>query len=44
MFTISRGVFNKALGCKTCSPSSGPLLLAPVIIGPAIALLRKQES
>ena len=44
MFTISRGVFNKALGFADLGASFGPLLLAPVVIlGLAIALLRKQE-
>ncbi len=44
MFTISRGVFNKALGFADLSVSFWPLLLAPVaILGLAIALLRKQE-
>jgi ribosome-dependent ATPase len=44
MFTISRGVFNKALGFADLGASFGPLLLAPVaILGLAIALLRKQE-
>jgi ribosome-dependent ATPase len=44
MITISRGVFNKALGFADLGASFGPLLLAPVVIlGLAIALLRKQE-
>ncbi len=44
MFTISRGVFNKALGFSDLYASLWPLLLAaPVIVGLAIALLRKQE-
>ncbi len=45
MFTISRGVFNKALGFGDLAGSFWPLMLAiPVIIGVAIALLRKQEQ
>ncbi|WP_255436597.1 hypothetical protein, partial [Rhodanobacter sp. PCA2] len=44
IFTISRGVFNKALGFGDLSASFWPLLLAvPVILGVAIALLKKQE-
>ncbi|CAM4392564.1 ribosome-associated ATPase/putative transporter RbbA [Kerstersia similis] len=44
MFTISRGVFNKALGFGELAQYFWPLLLAvPVIIGLAIALLKKQE-
>jgi len=44
MFTISRGVFNKALGFRELSGSFLPLALSvPVIIGTAIALVRKQE-
>jgi len=44
MFTISRGVFNKALGFEELSRYFWPLLVAvPVIIGTAIALLKKQE-
>ena len=44
MFIISRGVFNKALGFGDLSANFWPLLLAvPVIVGTAIALLRKQE-
>jgi ribosome-dependent ATPase len=43
--TISRGVFNKALGIVGLSASFWPLLAAvPVIIGAAILLLKKQES
>ncbi|MDL2336408.1 MAG: ribosome-associated ATPase/putative transporter RbbA [Pseudomonadota bacterium] len=42
---ISRGIFNKALGLGALASSFWPLLLAaPVIIGSAIALLKKQES
>lgn len=45
MFTISRGVFNKALGFGDLAASFWPLLLAiPVILGTAIALLKKQEQ
>ena len=44
IFTISRGVFNKALGFNDLSASFWPLVLAiPVILGLAIALLKKQE-
>jgi len=44
MFTISRGVFNKALGFQDLRDAFTPMLLAvPVILGAAIALLRKQE-
>ncbi|MFJ5483683.1 ribosome-associated ATPase/putative transporter RbbA [Pectobacterium actinidiae] len=44
MFTISRGVFNKALGFDDLAGSFWPLLLSvPVILGAAIALLKKQE-
>ncbi len=44
IFTISRGVFNKALGFRELSASFWPLLVAvPVILGLAIALLKKQE-
>ncbi|MDR1967398.1 MAG: ribosome-associated ATPase/putative transporter RbbA [Burkholderiaceae bacterium] len=45
MFTISRGVFNKALGFTDLSGSLWPLALAALaILGLAIAMLRKQES
>jgi ribosome-dependent ATPase len=45
MFTISRGVFNKALGFEELMPSLWPLLAAiPVIVGLAIVLLKKQEK
>ena len=45
MITISRGVFNKALGFADLAGDFWPLLLAlPVILGAAIALLRKQEA
>ena len=44
MIDISRGVFNKALQFGDLSASFVPLLIAtPLIIGAAIALLRKQE-
>ena len=42
--TISRGVFSKALGLGDLGSSLWPLALAvPLILGLAIALLRKQE-
>ena len=45
MFTISRGVFSKALSLQDLQPEFWALgISAPVIIGAAIALLRKQES
>ena len=45
MFTISRGVFNKALTLQDLQAEFWPMLVAvPVIVGAAIALLRKQES
>ena len=45
MFTISRGVFSKALSLQDLQPEFWALgISAPVIIGTAIALLRKQES
>ncbi|MQT47888.1 MULTISPECIES: ribosome-associated ATPase/putative transporter RbbA [Pseudomonas] len=44
MITISRGVFNKALGLGDLSGSLWPMLLAvPVIMGAAVMLLRKQD-
>ncbi|HMO48249.1 MAG TPA: ribosome-associated ATPase/putative transporter RbbA [Rubrivivax sp.] len=44
MFTISRGVFSKALEFADLRGAMLPLLLAvPVIMGAAIALLKKQE-
>jgi ribosome-dependent ATPase len=44
MITLSRGVFNKALGFADLhAPLWSMLLAAPVIMGTAIALLRKQE-
>jgi ribosome-dependent ATPase len=45
MFLISRGVFSKALGFADLQAAMVPLALAvPVVIGAAIALLRKQET
>ena len=45
MFTISRGVFSKALGFADLQAQFWPLLAAvPVILGLAIVLLRKQEK
>ncbi|GAA4401841.1 ribosome-associated ATPase/putative transporter RbbA [Quisquiliibacterium transsilvanicum] len=45
MFTISRGVFSKALGYEDLKSSFWPLLLAaPAILAASIALLRKQEA
>lgn len=45
MFAISRGVFSKALSLQDLQPEFWALAIsAPVIIGTAIALLRKQES
>ncbi len=44
MFTISRGVFSKALGFADLHASFWPLMVAaPVIMGLAIVLLKKQE-
>lgn len=44
MFTISRGVFNKALSFGDLWSSLWPLALsAPVIVGAAILMLRKQD-
>lgn len=44
MFTISRGVFAKALSMKDLYASFWPMLIAvPIIMGAAIALLRKQD-
>ena len=43
--TISRGVFNKALGFSALHASFWPLALAvPVILGLSIILLKKQET
>ncbi len=45
MFTISRGIFSKSLGLADILVSLLPLLItAPVIVGSALALLKKQES
>ncbi|GDY37170.1 ribosome-associated ATPase/putative transporter RbbA [Acidovorax sp. NB1] len=45
MFTISRGVFNKALTLQDLQAEFWPMLVAvPVIVGAAILLLRKQET
>jgi len=45
MFNISRGVFNKALTFSDLQGALWPLAIAvPVILGAAIALLRKQEK
>ena len=45
MFTISRGVFAKALGFSDLAGSFLPLAIsAPVIVGVAIMLLKKQEA
>jgi ribosome-dependent ATPase len=45
MFTISRGVFSKALGFAALHAAFGPLLIAGlVIVGASIMLLKKQES
>jgi len=45
MFTISRGVFNKALGFADLQSAFWPLLLAvPVVLGAAVLLLKKQDS
>jgi len=44
MFTISRGVFSKGLGLGDLHSAFVPLLLSvPVILGLAVALLKKQE-
>ncbi|HRO60589.1 MAG TPA: ABC transporter permease, partial [Burkholderiaceae bacterium] len=44
MLTISRGVFNKALGFGDLHGAFWPLLLSvPLILGASIALLRKQD-
>jgi len=44
MFVISRGVFSKALGFADLANYFWPLLIAiPVILGLAVAMLRKQE-
>uniref|UniRef100_UPI003340459E ribosome-associated ATPase/putative transporter RbbA n=1 Tax=Castellaniella defragrans TaxID=75697 RepID=UPI003340459E len=44
MFTISRGIFSKALEFRDLWPSIWPMALSiPAILGMAIALLRKQD-
>ena len=44
MFIISRGIFSKGLGLGDLQGAFWPLLLAgPVIVGAAIALLKKQD-
>ena len=44
MVSISRGVFNKGLGFSDLAGALWPMLLSvPVILGAAIALLKKQE-
>lgn len=45
MFVISRGVFSKALDLGDLHAAFRPLLLAvPVVMGAAVALLKKQEG
>ena len=45
MLIISRGVFSKALGLHELSAALVPLLLTvPVVMGAAVALLKKQEA
>ena len=45
MIVVSRGVFSKALGLADLGGELWPLVLAvPVILGAAIAALRKQEA
>jgi len=45
MFNISRGVFSKALSFADLHTAFWPLLIAvPVILGAAVALLKKQEA
>lgn len=45
MFTISRGIFAKALGFSDVAGSLVPLAIsAPVIVGLAILLLKKQDA
>ncbi|WP_233809850.1 ribosome-associated ATPase/putative transporter RbbA [Paraburkholderia sp. HP33-1] len=45
MVTISRGVFNKALGFSDLRAQFWPLVVAiPVILGATLMLLRKQEN
>ncbi|QDQ86463.1 ribosome-associated ATPase/putative transporter RbbA [Alcaligenaceae bacterium SJ-26] len=45
MFTISRGVFSKALGLGDLMPTFWPLLVSiPVIMGLAVLFLKKQDA
>ena len=45
MLIISRGVFSKALGLHELGAALVPLLLTvPVVMGAAVALLKKQEA
>ncbi|MCW4646456.1 ribosome-associated ATPase/putative transporter RbbA [Pseudomonas aeruginosa] len=45
MFTISRGVFSKALGLADITSSLWPLVLSgPIVVGLSILLLKKQEK
>lgn len=45
MFSISRGVFSKALTMSDLHGAIWPLVIAiPVILGAAILFLKKQES
>ncbi|NIC43070.1 ribosome-associated ATPase/putative transporter RbbA [Aquabacterium sp. A08] len=45
MFVVSRGVFNKALGFQDLAAAFWPLAVAaPVILGLAVLLLKKQEA
>jgi ribosome-dependent ATPase len=45
MLTISRGIFNKALGLSDLQGDFWPLFAAaPLVMGAAVALLKKQES
>ena len=45
MFVISRGVFSKALGFHDLAANFWPLIVAaPLILGLAVLLLRKQEA
>ena len=45
MLTVSRGVFNKALGFSELQGAFWPLLIAvPVVLGATVLLLKKQEA
>ena len=45
MLIVSRGVFSKGLGLHDLMGTLVPLLIAvPVVMGAAVALLKKQES